>query len=605
MESAQVMFSKPLPWATAVLIFSLSLFFFGIARIPFYTKGEPREAVQVWEEVHTGEWILPMRNGREVPSKPPLFHWLGGVTSLITGNVDEFSIRFPSTLLATLSVLLVFWLGWTKWGTSAAVFSAFVLATNFEWIRAATTARVDMSLTAFLIGAFVALDRVVSAPAPPPRALLALYVCMGLAALGKGPVGILLPALVTVVFLAVRRDLGRLRHMRPLAGGALTVAIAGSWYLAAIVKGGEAFVYKQLFVENIGRFFAAEATGAGHVHPFYYLIGGFFTGFAPWSFFVIPVAIHLWGERRRLDAEGSLYLLVWFGVVFVFYSISQSKRTVYLLPLYPAAALLLGRWWSGVVEGSTPMPPLVARVLRFGCQLLAALVVLVVALLLASALGADPLGWLKPLLHPKDQENVPLFQELLRSRFIVFLVWGAVLLPLMGLLARGAKRGRWGTVFACVVVFVASTVAVVNGVLHPELARWRSFKPFMEIVRGEVGENDRLFFFRAFDYGAVFYARRRIPPLEEGIGASVPAGQRSYVLLWESQWESLPAAWKRDLRFLHKSEGTGPKGHNRLVLVEVIRPDALLASTASGGAAAPSKSSPSSQEEADSADDGE
>ena len=596
--------SEPLPWAVAILIFTLFLYFFGLGRIPFYTKGEPREAVQVWEEVHSGEWVLPMRNGREVPSKPPLFHWLGGVTSLITGQVDEFSIRLPSALLATLSVLLVFWLGLVKWGTSPAVFSAFVLATNFEWMRAATTARVDMSLTAFLIGAFVALDRVVSMPAPPPRALVALYACMGFAALGKGPVGILLPALVALVFLAVRRDLGRLRRMRPLAGGALTLAIAGSWYVAAIVKGGEAFVYKQLFVENIGRFFAADASGAGHVHPFYYLVGGFFTGFAPWSFFVIPVAIHLWGERRRLEAEGSLYLLVWFGVVFVFYSISQSKRTVYLLPLYPAAALLLGRWWSGVVEGSVPMPPLVARALRFGCLLLAGLVVLVVALLLASGLGADPLDWLKPLLHPKDQGNIPLFQDLLHSRFAVFLVWGAVLLPAMLLLARSANRGRWVTVFACVVVFVASTVAVVNGVLHPELARARSFKPFMETVRGEIGENDRLFFFRAFDYGAVFYARRRIPPLEETVGDSAPAGQRSFALLWESQWESLPAARKGELQSLYRSEGTGPKGRDRLVLVQ-IRPGATLTAVAGGDASAPSTSLPSSQEQADSAEEEE
>ncbi len=604
MGSSRVISSKPLPWAATVLLFTLFLSFFGLGRIPFYTKGEPREAVQVWEEVHSGEWVLPMRNGREVPSKPPLFHWLGGVTSFITGHVDEFSIRFPSALLATLSVLLVFWLGLVKWGTSAGVFAAFVLATNFEWMRAATTARVDMSLTAFLIGAFVALDRVVSMPAPSPRALLALYACMGFAALGKGPVGILLPALVALVFLAVRRDLGRLRRMRPLAGGALTLVIAGSWYVAAIVKGGEAFVYKQLFVENVGRFFAADASGAGHVHSFYYLIGGFFTGFAPWSFFVIPVAIHLWGERRRLEMEGSLYLLVWFGVVFVFYSISQSKRTVYLLPLYPAAALLLGRWWSGVVEGSVPMPPLVARVLRFGCWLLAGLVVLVVALLLASALGADPLEWLKPLLHPKDRENVPLFQDLLRSRFAVFLVWGAVLLPLMGLLARGANRGRWGTVFACVVAFVASTFALVNGVLHPELARGRSFKPFMEIVRSEVGERDRLFFFRAFDYGAVFYARRRIPPLEESVGDSVPAGQRSYALLWESQWDSLPAARKGELQFLHRSEGTGPKGRDRLVLVQ-IRPGATLTAAADGDAPTPSKSLPSSQEQADTTEEEE
>jgi hypothetical protein len=223
-------------------------------------------------------------------------------------------------------------------------------------------------------------------------------------------------------------------------------------------------------------------------------------------------------------------------------------------------------------------------------------------LLLASGLGADPLDWLKPLLHPKDQGNIPLFQDLLRSRFTVFLVWGAILLPLMVFLAHSANRGRWGTVFACVVVFVASTVAVVNGVLHPELARARSFKPFMETVRGEVRENDRLVFFRAFDYGAVFYARRRIPPLEETVVDSAPAGQLSFALLWERQWEALSATQKGELQFLHRSEGTGPKGRDRLVLVR-IRPGATVGAAASDDVAAPPKSSPSSQDQADTAEE--
>ena len=321
--------SNRLPWATALLVFCVFLYFWGLGRVPFYTKGEPREAVQVWEEVHNGEWILPLRNGHDLPSKPPLFHWLAGAVSVVLGRVDEFSIRFPSAALATLSVLLVFWLGVTKWGTAAGVFAALMLATNFEWMRAATAARVDMTLTAFLIAAFVALDRIVSAPAPTPRALVAFYASMALATLGKGPVGLLLPAMVAVTYLGCRGDLARLRQMRILEGLTAAVVVSGFWYALAVVHGGKAFVYKQLWVENVGRFVAADSTGAGHQHPFYYMIGGFLTGFAPWSFFVIPLGIYLFAYRRRLEAEGYLYPLVWFAVVFVFYSISQSKRTVY------------------------------------------------------------------------------------------------------------------------------------------------------------------------------------------------------------------------------------------------------------------------------------
>src|SRR5882724_2465939 len=262
--------SKPLGWAAGLLCFSLFLYFWGLGRTPFYTKGEPREAVEVWEEVHNGQWVLPMRNGHDLPSKPPLFHWLAGGSALLLGEVDEFSVSFPSAVLATLSVLLVFWLGVKKWGTQAGVFAAFMLATNFEWMRAATAARVDMTLTAFLIGAFVALDRIVSEPKPTPAALAGFYLSMALATLGKGPVGLVLPVLVALTYLALRRDLGRLLEMRVVPG--IAVALAGTWYLLAISKGGFAFVHKQLWVENFGRFFAAEETGAGHAHGALYLV---------------------------------------------------------------------------------------------------------------------------------------------------------------------------------------------------------------------------------------------------------------------------------------------------------------------------------------------
>jgi 4-amino-4-deoxy-L-arabinose transferase-like glycosyltransferase len=193
----------------------------------------------------------------------------------------------------------------------------------------------------------------------------------------------MLPSLVAIVYLAARGDLVRPRRFHVAWGVLAVAAIAGSWYALAISRGGVAFVQKQLWVENVGRFFAASRSGAGHVHPFYYMIGGFFTGFAPWSFFVIPLALHLYGNRRRLEKLGYLYPLVWFAVVFAFYSVSQSKRTVYLLPVYPAAALLLGAWWRGVATNPRSASPILLRTLSFVAMGLAAALVGAIVLLLA------------------------------------------------------------------------------------------------------------------------------------------------------------------------------------------------------------------------------
>src|SRR5262249_45049448 len=150
-----------------------------------------------------------------------------------TGAVDEFSIRLPSALMATVVVLMVFAWGTGRWDLHAGVCASLILATSFEWLRAARVARVDMTHTAFLVGALFCFELAVAGPATNVTFIFLFYLCMGLAALTKGPVGIVLPALVAVAYLALRRDLGRLRHLHLAAGIVVTLLLAGSWYVLA------------------------------------------------------------------------------------------------------------------------------------------------------------------------------------------------------------------------------------------------------------------------------------------------------------------------------------------------------------------------------------
>src|SRR5712692_9513069 len=69
------------------------LYFWDLGHAPFFDKQEPREALVVWEINHSGNWILPLRNGNEIPSKPPLYHWLAALVSRSADKIDEFTIR--------------------------------------------------------------------------------------------------------------------------------------------------------------------------------------------------------------------------------------------------------------------------------------------------------------------------------------------------------------------------------------------------------------------------------------------------------------------------------------------------------------------------------
>ncbi|MGH7960503.1 MAG: ArnT family glycosyltransferase, partial [Candidatus Binatia bacterium] len=143
--------SSPLLIGLGLGLLCAFLYLWGLGEKPFYTKAEPREASVVWEITTTGEWILPLRNGVMIPSKPPLFHWLGALISLAWGEVNELTIRLPSALLALLGVLLTYSAGTALWGVEAGLIAALILGTSFEWMRTAITARVDMTLTVCMV----------------------------------------------------------------------------------------------------------------------------------------------------------------------------------------------------------------------------------------------------------------------------------------------------------------------------------------------------------------------------------------------------------------------------------------------------------------------
>src|SRR5205807_8438936 len=122
------------------------LYFWDLGQAPFFDKQEPREALVVWEINHSGNWILPMRNGNEIPSKPPLYHWLAALASQAVNELDGFTVRFPSAFFGTAGVFLTYFAGASLWRRSAGLVSAMVLATSFEWRQGATAARGDMTL---------------------------------------------------------------------------------------------------------------------------------------------------------------------------------------------------------------------------------------------------------------------------------------------------------------------------------------------------------------------------------------------------------------------------------------------------------------------------
>jgi 4-amino-4-deoxy-L-arabinose transferase-like glycosyltransferase len=169
--------------------------------------------------------------------------------------------------------------------------------------------------------------------------------CAGLAMLAKGPLGVLLPALVTVVFVAVARDRDTWRRLAPGAIPAAVAAavVAGPWYVAILRAQGRAFVDVFLLDHNLARF---TSTIHHHPGPFLYYLPILVVGLFMWSGLLVP-ALGTVSRRRARD----LFVLAWAGAPLVFFSLAGSKLPGYILPCVPPLAILAGRAADGLVRG--------------------------------------------------------------------------------------------------------------------------------------------------------------------------------------------------------------------------------------------------------------
>ncbi len=541
--------------AVLVCAFCFILFIWALWASPFYEKGEPREGLVVWEIWHNGSWILPLRAGVDIPSKPPMFHWIAAVTSLVSGTFNEFTVRFPSALLASLGVLAVYLAAARLWGATAGLVAAVVLATSPEWWRAAVSASVDMTLTFFMLCTFLYFYFLHKAGGGIARSLL-LALFAGLAILAKGPVGAALPGIAALLFLGFMRDLAFVKRLYLWISIPFGLVVAGSWYSLAWLQGGERFFLRQVVHEIVGTPLGA----AGHNHNIFYYVPALFAGMAPWSLFFPALAIYLFRQRRRLAEKELLYPLVWFAAVFVVLSLALGKRSVYILPLYPAVALLFAAWWSDLSLGVSAETGWA----KTAVYAIATVFGLAGVTLAAQAVGFDVVAAAQRFVWPNSRESLTVMAGALND-FRTTLFFCAAVSLLGGVFIIGeARRGAWNAVALSLAIVLMISLSAIQSTFHPALAGNYSFRPFMARVRAETPAGMPIVFYSGANKAAQFYARAYLPsflPLQR------PAKPPYYILIRENEWLMLKG--KRGLTEIDTSETTGWDGSERLLVVAV------------------------------------
>ena len=330
----------------ALIAICLVLFFFKLGDRALWDIDEGKHAVTSKHMVLSGDWITPQYNGEKFYDKPPLHNWLVAVSFLIFG-FTEFAARLPAALLGMACVVVTYLMGRQIFGPTTAFLSSVVLATSTEYFVLSRTVVHDISL-AFFITLALALFYLGYLKEKYRRPLFLLgYAAMGFAVLAKGPVGVLLPVTIIGLFLISKRQLIFLRKMQVGWGICILFAIAAPWYILISLKDPD-YVGYFFIKQNLGNFFSADVR---HPKPFYFYVPVLMGGMFPWSTFLPLALLRGFRSSGSADRDGMRFVLIWFAVIFIFFSLASSKLGTYILPLFPAAALLMGAFLGDLLNG--------------------------------------------------------------------------------------------------------------------------------------------------------------------------------------------------------------------------------------------------------------
>ena len=329
-----------------MLVVAGIVFFAGLGRLPLLEPDEGRNAEVAREMLASGDLITPHFNTLTYLDKPVVYFWMVAASFRLWG-LTEWAARFPSALMALATMLLTWFLARRMFGDSAGLRAAIVLATTPLVVAYSRLVIFDMTLAFLVTVAMTCFWFAAASDYRRPWLEVLLFAVMGLATITKGPVGFLLPLLSILAYQALLGRVSELKHLRWGLGVAVFLVVALPWFIAVSLRHPD-FPRYALWEESLRRFATGSARRGGSV---FYYVPVFLLGFFPWSFFLLFAGGNRWRRWRELRQEAhkpALFLLAWGAVIFVFFSISQSKLPGYFLPAVVPLSILMAVAWAEV-----------------------------------------------------------------------------------------------------------------------------------------------------------------------------------------------------------------------------------------------------------------
>jgi 4-amino-4-deoxy-L-arabinose transferase-like glycosyltransferase len=467
--------------AVGALLFLLALWFGTLDYRRLAEPDEGRYAEIAREMAATGDWITPRLDGLKYFEKPALQYWATAAAFRAFGESEGVARLWPA--LTGLLAIFASWLAASRlWGRSTGQVAALVLASCLWFMGGGHVLTVDMGVTGFMtltLAAFLLAQHDAATTTERRRWMWLAWAAMGLAVLSKGLIGLVLPGAILLLYMGWQRDWKRLAQVELGVGLLIFLAITLPWFVTVSLRNPE---FAQFFFvhEHFQRF----TTDIAHrVQPWWYFIPLLLVGALPWTS-LLPGALRLASIRTAGDFQPQRLLLLWVVFIFVFFSVSDSKLPLYILPIFPALALMIARYAMQLPRAT------LARHMLFAAAIGAA------AGLAGIALAA---GW--------QRNRVP---AAMHDYGAWIAVGGSVFALAMLAGAATIRRGR--TVLA---FYLASLATLIGGQIiglgHNTMAASNSSHDLAQLIQAHTRADTEIYEFRHYDQSLPFYLKRTIP----------------------------------------------------------------------------------------------
>jgi 4-amino-4-deoxy-L-arabinose transferase-like glycosyltransferase len=475
---------------------------------------EGRYAEIAREMVASGDWLTPRLNDFKYFEKPALQYWATAAAFSAFG-IHDWTARLWAALTGFAGILLIGYAGLRVFDRETGLYAAAITASSFLYVFIGHANTLDMGLTFFLTAAVCAfaLAQHDGQSAPGRRNwMLVAWAAAAFAVLSKGLIGLLLPGGALFLYVVIHRDWRRIPMLHPISGIALFLAISAPWFIAVSMRTPEFFHF--FFIqEHFERFLTKEH---GRYQPPWYFIPVLLAGLVPWTLSMLPALARSW----RADAtrfQAARFLLIWSAFTFVFFSASGSKLASYILPVFPALALLTGRYIATASRRA-----MLWQVLPFGVAGIA-------IMLLAPAVT--------------KRGNAELPAELLAGYVPWLVLTGLALLAGAALFALLEARGRRpAAVLALAAGGLAAALLPLSG--HNALSSVYSSYQIVQKIRPQLRPDTPFYVVNTFDHTLPFYLGRTVTMVSYKDELAIAIGWEPSKFL--PDYAAFAGAWKKD-----------------------------------------------------------